>query len=43
MELYQRIADFYDSSSGLWERIWGEHMHHGYYGRGGKIKLDRRQ
>ncbi|MFO0291200.1 MAG: methyltransferase domain-containing protein, partial [bacterium] len=43
MELYQRIANFYDSSSGLWERIWGEHMHHGYYGRGGKIKLDRRQ
>ena len=43
MELEQRIADFYDSSSGLWERIWGEHMHHGYYGRGGKIKLDRRQ
>ncbi|MFM6631650.1 MAG: methyltransferase domain-containing protein [Microcystis panniformis] len=43
MELYQRIADFYDSSSGLWERIWSEHMHHGYYGRGGKIKLDRRQ
>ncbi|MFY7886903.1 MAG: SAM-dependent methyltransferase, partial [Dolichospermum sp.] len=35
MELEQRIADFYDSSSGLWERIWGEHMHHGYYGRGG--------
>jgi tocopherol O-methyltransferase len=43
MELYQRIADFYDSSSQLWESIWGEHMHHGYYGRGGQIKLDRRQ
>jgi tocopherol O-methyltransferase len=43
MELYQQIADFYDSSSQLWESIWGEHMHHGYYGRGGKIKLDRRQ
>jgi tocopherol O-methyltransferase len=43
MELYQRIADFYDSSSQLWESIWGEHMHHGYYGRGGQMKLDRRQ
>ncbi|MEG3436436.1 methyltransferase domain-containing protein [Pannus brasiliensis CCIBt3594] len=42
-DLYQRIARFYDSSSGLWESIWGEHMHHGYYGRGGTIKLDRRQ
>jgi tocopherol O-methyltransferase len=42
-DLYQRIAQFYDSSSQLWERIWGEHMHHGYYGRGGTIQLDRRQ
>jgi tocopherol O-methyltransferase len=42
-DLSQRIAQFYDSSSELWERIWGEHMHHGYYGRGGTIKLDRRQ
>ncbi len=27
------IAGFYDESSGLWERMWGEHMHHGYYPR----------
>ncbi|MBR8830981.1 MAG: 2-methyl-6-phytyl-1,4-hydroquinone methyltransferase [Chroococcopsis gigantea SAG 12.99] len=41
--LYERIAQFYDASSGLWEGIWGEHMHHGYYGRGGGYRLDRRQ
>ncbi|MGL5074336.1 MAG: methyltransferase domain-containing protein, partial [Waterburya sp.] len=27
--LYQDIREFYDASSGLWEQIWGEHMHHG--------------
>jgi tocopherol O-methyltransferase len=41
--LYQNIREFYDASSGLWEQIWGEHMHHGYYGRGGNYKLERRQ
>ena len=41
--LYQDIREFYDASSGLWENIWGEHMHHGYYGRNGNYKLDRRQ
>ena len=41
--LYQRIQAFYDSSSGLWEEIWGEHMHHGYYGATGTQKKDRRQ
>lgn len=25
------IAGFYDRSSELWEKVWGEHMHHGYY------------
>lgn len=30
-ELYEGIAGFYDESSGVWEDIWGEHMHHGYY------------
>lgn len=40
--LYQRIQQFYDASSGLWEQIWGEHMHHGYYGPGGKLRKDRR-
>lgn len=38
-ELKQGIAGFYDASSGVWERVWGEHMHHGYYGpSGGEIK-----
>ncbi|MBD2776807.1 methyltransferase domain-containing protein [Iningainema tapete] len=41
--LYQQIQQFYDSSSGLWEQIWGEHMHHGYYGADGTIKKDRRR
>jgi len=25
------IAGFYDRSSRVWEDVWGEHMHHGYY------------
>ena len=28
----ERIQQFYDESSQLWEQVWGEHMHHGYYG-----------
>jgi tocopherol O-methyltransferase len=42
-ELYQQIQQFYDASSGLWEDVWGEHMHHGYYGLDGKKKVERRQ
>ena len=30
-ELKQGIAEFYDTSSGIWEDIWGDHMHHGFY------------
>ncbi|XP_047314079.1 probable tocopherol O-methyltransferase, chloroplastic [Impatiens glandulifera] len=30
-ELKKGIADFYDESSGIWEDMWGEHMHHGFY------------
>jgi len=41
--LTQRIQQFYDDSSNLWEQIWGEHMHHGYYGPTGSQKKDRRQ
>ncbi|NJL97580.1 MAG: methyltransferase domain-containing protein [Synechococcaceae cyanobacterium SM2_3_2] len=26
-----KIQRFYDASSALWEQVWGEHMHHGYY------------
>ncbi|KAJ1458799.1 tocopherol o-methyltransferase [Pelagophyceae sp. CCMP2097] len=25
------IAGFYDGLSPLWEEVWGEHLHHGYY------------
>lgn len=42
-ELNSRIRDFYDASSGLWEQIWGEHMHHGYYAPGETTRKDRRQ
>ena len=28
----QQIQDFYDASTELWEEVWGEHLHHGYYG-----------
>lgn len=41
--LDRQIQEFYDASSLLWEEIWGEHMHHGYYGRAGNYKIDRRQ
>ncbi len=41
--LYQQIQQFYDASSGLWEQVCGEHMHHGYYGPNGTHKIDRRQ
>lgn len=29
--LKKGIAEFYDESSGMWEGIWGDHMHHGFY------------
>lgn len=41
--LQQQIQQFYDASSGLWEQIWGEHMHHGYYGADGQVRKERRQ
>ncbi|MEA5571414.1 methyltransferase domain-containing protein [Calothrix sp. UHCC 0171] len=41
--LYQQIQQFYDASSSLWEDVWGEHMHHGYYGADGTEKKERRQ
>lgn len=30
-ELKQGIAELYDQSSAVWEDIWGDHMHHGFY------------
>ncbi|XP_068634190.1 gamma-tocopherol methyltransferase, chloroplastic [Aristolochia californica] len=29
--LREGIAEFYDESSGVWENVWGDHMHHGFY------------
>ncbi len=34
-QLKDKIANFYDQSSPLWEDIWGEHMHMGHYGKQG--------
>lgn len=41
--LNQRIQKFYDSSSTLWEQVWGEHMHHGFYELGTGSLKNRRQ
>lgn len=27
--LAEGIAGFYDASTGLWEDMWGDHLHHG--------------
>ena len=35
-QLKSGIAGFYDASSGVWEQVWGEHMHHGYYPGGAR-------
>lgn len=43
LRLHERIQQFYDNSSDLWEQIWGEHLHHGYYGWSGRERKDRRQ
>ncbi len=29
--LNERIQQFYDRNSAVWEAVWGEHMHHGFY------------
>lgn len=42
-DLYQNIQTFYDESSSLWETIWGEHMHHGFYGAAGTHHKDQQQ
>lgn len=38
--LAEKIRVFYDKSSKVWERVWGEHMHHGYYGPDGRARVD---
>ncbi|XP_024994928.1 probable tocopherol O-methyltransferase, chloroplastic [Cynara cardunculus var. scolymus] len=37
--LKKGIAEFYDESSGIWENIWGEHMHHGFYDPGAIVQI----
>jgi tocopherol O-methyltransferase len=39
--LNEGIAKFYDASTGLWENMWGDHLHHGYYPAGGAAKSNR--
>eukprot|EP00884_Botryococcus_braunii_P011260 jgi/Botrbrau1/20134/Bobra.0173s0036.1 len=39
--LKEGIANFYDQSSGLWEDMWGDHMHHGYYPKDGPAKTNQ--
>lgn len=37
--LKKGIAEFYDESSDMWERLWGDHMHHGFYDPGEKAEV----
>jgi hypothetical protein len=39
--LNEGIATFYDESSELWESMWGEHMHHGYYPKNASPKSNQ--
>ena len=43
IDLNSRIRNFYDTSTPLWLDVWGEHMHHGYYGPDGKASKNDRQ
>jgi hypothetical protein len=38
--LKEGIAGLYDESSGVWESIWGDHMHHGFYDSGEVASMD---
>jgi len=41
-KLNEGIAAFYDQSTPLWEEIWGDHLHHGYYPNGSAEGVDHR-
>ncbi|PSN18918.1 SAM-dependent methyltransferase, partial [filamentous cyanobacterium CCP5] len=41
--LDRQIQQFYDASTPLWEKTWGEHLHHGYYGPQGRHRKQRQQ
>ncbi len=43
MTLNQRIQHFYDRSTQIWLDVWGEHMHHGYYGADGTERKEHQQ
>ncbi|MEZ4699335.1 MAG: methyltransferase domain-containing protein [Rhodothermales bacterium] len=36
--LQRAIQRFYDVSTPLWEDVWGDHLHHGYYGSDGSVR-----
>lgn len=38
-KLQKGIAELYDESSGNWEDIWGDHMHHGFYEPGSDVSV----
>ncbi|XP_073149305.1 gamma-tocopherol methyltransferase, chloroplastic-like isoform X2 [Henckelia pumila] len=38
-KLQKGIAELYDESSGIWEDIWGDHMHHGFYQPGSDVSI----
>lgn len=38
-KLQKGIAELYDESSGIWEDIWGDHMHHGFYEPGSNVSV----
>jgi len=42
-KLNQQIGHFYDRSTPIWLKTWGEHMHHGYYGADGSERKDHQQ
>lgn len=42
-ELNKGIAELYDESSGVWEDIWGDHMHHGFYDPSQSASLSQHQ
>lgn len=38
--LQKGIAELYDESSGMWEDLWGDHMHHGFYEPDSNVAVD---
>lgn len=43
MTLNENIKYFYDKTSPLWLDVWGEHMHHGYYGPNSKPNINHQE